>query len=43
MRNKLPSYLSPAEHGWYYAFRFYGLVVLMFLQYRVLDRRVHYT
>ncbi len=31
MRNKLPSYLSPAEHGWFYVFRFYGLVVLVFL------------
>lgn len=31
MRNKLPAYLSPAEYGWFYAFRFYGLVVLFFL------------
>jgi putative spermidine/putrescine transport system permease protein len=23
--------MSPAEHGWYYVFRFYGLVVLVFL------------
>jgi len=31
MRSKLPAYMSPAEYGWYYAFRFYGLVVLAFL------------
>ncbi|MGH6741916.1 MAG: ABC transporter permease, partial [Bradyrhizobium sp.] len=31
MRTKLPAYLSPAEHGWFYVFRFYGLVVLLFL------------
>ena len=28
---KLPGYLSPAERGWFYVFRFYGLVVLVFL------------
>ncbi|MDE3237779.1 MAG: ABC transporter permease, partial [Paracoccaceae bacterium] len=28
---KLPGYLSPAERGWFYVFRFYGLVVLFFL------------
>jgi putative spermidine/putrescine transport system permease protein len=31
MRSKLPAYLSPAEHGWFYVFRFYGIVVLFFL------------
>jgi putative spermidine/putrescine transport system permease protein len=31
MSSKLPAYMSPAEHGWYYVFRFYGLVVLAFL------------
>lgn len=28
---KLPGYLSPAERGWFYVFRFYGLIVLFFL------------
>ena len=28
---KLPGYLSPAERGWFYVFRFYGLLVLFFL------------
>ena len=31
MRRRLPAYPSPAERGWFYAFRFYGLVVLFFL------------
>ena len=29
--SKLPGYLSPAERGWFYVFRFYGIVVLFFL------------
>lgn len=31
MRARQPLYASAAEHGWFYLFRGYGLIVLFFL------------